>query len=56
MQMESKINRWETGTFCLIQLEYQVDASQHGLSEEIAGNVISSYTMGESNLREGMTG
>ena len=30
-----------------------VDASQHGLSEEIAGNVISSYTMGESNLREG---
>ena len=30
-----------------------VDASQHGLSDEIAGNVISSYTMGESNLREG---
>ena len=30
-----------------------VDASQHGLAEELAGKVISSYTMGESNLREG---
>ena len=32
----------------------QADASQHGLAEELAGKVISSYTMGESNLREGM--
>jgi hypothetical protein len=31
----------------------QVDASQHGLAEELAGNVLSSYTMGESNFREG---
>ena len=30
-----------------------VDASQHGLADELAGKVISSYTMGESNLREG---
>ena len=30
-----------------------VDASKHGLTDELAGKVISSYTMGESNLREG---
>ena len=29
------------------------DASQFGLSEEIAGFVISTYTMGESSIREG---
>ncbi|SVE38955.1 uncharacterized protein METZ01_LOCUS491809, partial [marine metagenome] len=32
----------------------QMDASQHGLSEEIAGSVISNFTMGESSLREGI--
>ncbi len=31
-----------------------VDASQFGLSDEISGFVISSYTMGESSLREGI--
>ena len=31
-----------------------VDAAQHGLSEAIAGNVLSSFTMGESSLREGL--
>ena len=31
-----------------------VDASQYGLSEELAGTVWSSYTMGESSLREGI--
>ena len=31
----------------------QVDASQHGLSEAISGSVVSSFTMGESSLREG---
>lgn len=30
-----------------------VDASQWGLSEEIAGFVVTSYTMGESSIREG---
>ena len=30
-----------------------VDASQFGLSEEISGFVVSSYTMGESSIREG---
>jgi hypothetical protein len=32
----------------------QVDASQHGLSDEIAGSVVSNFTMGESSLREGI--
>ena len=32
----------------------QMDASQHGLSEEIAGSVVSNFTMGESSLREGI--
>ena len=32
----------------------QMDAAQHGLSEEIAGNVVSNFTMGESSLREGI--
>ena len=31
-----------------------VDASQFGMSEELAGLVWSSYTMGESSLREGI--
>ena len=31
-----------------------VDASTYGLSEELAGTVWSSYTMGESSLREGI--
>jgi hypothetical protein len=31
-----------------------VDASQYGLSDELAGTVWSSYTMGESSLREGI--
>ncbi|MFQ5573927.1 MAG: hypothetical protein ACE5EJ_06720 [Nitrosopumilaceae archaeon] len=31
-----------------------VDASTFGLSEEIAGFVVSSYTMGESSIREGI--
>ena len=31
-----------------------VDASQFGMSEELAGYVWSSYTMGESSLREGI--
>ncbi len=31
-----------------------VDASSYGLSEELAGTVWSSYTMGESSLREGI--
>ena len=30
-----------------------VDASQFGLSEEIAGFVVTTYTMGESSIREG---
>ena len=32
----------------------QMDAAQHGLSEEIAGSVVSNFTMGESSLREGI--
>ena len=32
----------------------QMDAAQHGLSEEIAGRVVSNFTMGESSLREGI--
>ena len=31
-----------------------VDASQYGMSDELAGVVWSSYTMGESSLREGI--
>jgi len=30
-----------------------VDASQYGLSEEVSGVVVSSFTMGESSIREG---
>ena len=32
----------------------QMDASQFGLAEEILGSVVSSFTMGESSLREGL--
>ena len=32
----------------------QMDASQFGLAEEIIGSVVSSFTMGESSLREGL--
>ena len=32
----------------------QMDASKHGLSDEIAGSVVSNFTMGESSLREGI--
>ena len=49
--LEQPMRNWH---FLFDPTGINVDASQFGISEEIAGRVVSSWTMGESSIREGI--
>lgn len=49
--LEQSMTNWH---FLFDPTGINVDASQFGISEEIAGRVVSSWTMGESSIREGI--